>query len=1375
MNIIEIEDTQNDQLGSGIMQQKKEDMIKLQYSQDNQLAFEKPDYFQRDNPQYNLTDDLIFQPFSQEYRARNANELYARLNCGFSSPSEEDDPDEHECDCPSQINFEGMNYIKGLTRKDHTLFEKHFYYCHDKGRINCQSRLVYNSKNKFIKLITPHNKALSEHQLHKIETAIKFRRNRTVEGFISEYDIKEIDEIISKLLIQNRHVTVSNLKIFLSSKIAINQTLPSDQDLNQRLNEIYKKLYNSKDQICEISTLTCDDFGKPPLLFYNNTTRKAEKAYVFYSNPFQTHLIETNKTLQKYQIDLLSKAAPEGFETVLIISIQDMQTRSPICVYFALLETKTKDSLVEVFKSFKKNMKPDPALIVSPYEATVLSALAEAFPQCVVKTCYFNYVKSIWKLACKFGLKEQSLVNRTRGLINYLKVLSLVKEEKIRNNYDKKKKKIFECPQDENSRKYKDFLMEYEKTFMATNVERQVRRSHINCFSMKSWNFYDYTKNLKENALINSYAERMTFTQLKFFCYKTKTLDSFIKAIQECEFSMKEFYEKESKNLQSNQRDILPKNLYDKKWAKRVGTETVFMIRYFGLGKDFLRKFRTEEDLFYISEDEDAEELKQKEKPEPIKSVSRNVNPEDNVRTEAQERSKASFPRKRWYRNNAYSGRGRYRGYGRRNWYNRGYKNNRYGYKYNKGPRNWKRNNNFKDNKIPKVSPKDESSSESNPREEKVIIEEKSLPKKIEVHTIETQDDMSQVVKQKAPEKIQPESISDDKSEACSESKEENSQDSFKRRRYKKDELLQEARKESPKPIAKTLTPMEKIRKVLKEYNCEDFIKILQEDNITDEKALRMNIKELKKLGLPAQPSRQIFQVLHSDKPVNPTPKPICINTQESIAQNLNSYQYTEQPKPNAKHKTLKLQKESMHKINTPLERLKSQSQIRREKFKERMGFTKQKRKRYNKQEIKIITSYKLDSCLKKAEGLKMKKKIDFREKVRKSLQKDCTAKSRPRKRKACLNPENEDEAVSLKCFSENSNCEANKDKNQESQFLSGPDYSKTTRVVKDEEEYDTQNEYDDKHHSQSSHLEEEKSVKMSDVEEDTFLPAKSTINTQGSDNEPKIQPIVPKIEESTQGKHPGFYSESSTQSNQLNQNKLKSFENLINQTCSETENFQNQKSYLNNIGTKVTTCETKINSSNSGTQIKSTKQSVFKTKRHLKAHSPKKLTPLQPSPVPAKPALTLNNSATKPSQSCAPSQKQQPLETPHVAQSQEDSDKISKYSYDNSQSTQTGRKTQSLTAKLKLSKELEQMNNKGEPSDRLKAVMKSLITKLRVQDKGNTSEDRMKKYRRPYHQNFAQGEEKKYDPKQKAANRFRNKNRTKATVKVKHTLKIKE
>ena len=94
-------------------------------------------------------------------------------------------------------------------------------------------------------------------------------------------------------------------------------------------------------------------------------------------------------------------------------------------------------------------------------------------------------------------------------------------------------------------------------------------------------------------------------------------MDTFITALQQCEASLKESFEKQSSNFKFNQRDILPKDLASKVWENRVGQETSYYVRFITYGKDTIKAFTPSDELFYISSYEDDEESEHEAPPVP--------------------------------------------------------------------------------------------------------------------------------------------------------------------------------------------------------------------------------------------------------------------------------------------------------------------------------------------------------------------------------------------------------------------------------------------------------------------------------------------------------------------------------------------------------------------------------------------------------------------------------------------------------------------------------------------------------------------------------------------------------------------------------------
>ena len=114
------------------------------------------------------------------------------------------------------------------------------------------------------------------------------------EGLVKSIDHSELKKTIIDLLIGDRYASTSHLKLALKNKFGQNQSLPREEVLTSFIDEIFKKLYQRNSELSQVLTLSSDPFGKPPIIFYNNTLKDIEKIYIFYSYPFQTNLIKTN-------------------------------------------------------------------------------------------------------------------------------------------------------------------------------------------------------------------------------------------------------------------------------------------------------------------------------------------------------------------------------------------------------------------------------------------------------------------------------------------------------------------------------------------------------------------------------------------------------------------------------------------------------------------------------------------------------------------------------------------------------------------------------------------------------------------------------------------------------------------------------------------------------------------------------------------------------------------------------------------------------------------------------------------------------------------------------------------------------------------------
>ena len=536
---------------------------------------------------------------------------------------------------------------------------------------------------------------------------------------------------------------------------------------------------------------------------------------------------------------------------------------------------------------------------------------------------------------------------------------------------------------------YKEFLKYFERYFMIDKTDDESKRGFVNAFPIRLWNFSHYTKSIKQNALINSNAERFTQLQKEHFSIKDRDLEVFITALQEWETSQKELYENESKNYNYNQRDVLPDNINCKRWEKRIGIETSYWFRFLIYRKEAITSFSNPDYLFYISCDDLTDsDVEEGTDFLPIK-IDSQIDQSNTLKSKTSLASKTSTITSKW---NAQSV----------NKFAESYRNKRKEFASFKPQIKRTQYNNLRDLSKKPIEVNDTQNS---------IIEMPAptikTSKATEIYTIETQEDRDYEIP-KSHKTIQNTEIVKSNARPIkdnynkSDSEMEKEIDSTPEKSYVKDELLIEAQnqwnKESqPKPKSNE-PPMKRVRKILKSYDIEEFYHELVEADINDSNIMRITLRDLTDLGCPSTPAKEIYEELHSTvrKPSIPPEERTITNTQESITQTLDSYQY-DSKKDNLKTKRResvfkKKMKDSgdsskIHKINTPLNKLIGQYKLKKERFLDKVGIRRFKRRRDAKEVRKIIAEDKTNICIDEQQ------RKQFLNQAEKNLQKELNKK----------------------------------------------------------------------------------------------------------------------------------------------------------------------------------------------------------------------------------------------------------------------------------------------------------------------------------------------------------------------------------------------
>ena len=217
-------DSQRNWMKAILHEKYKLDMAKLVCSQDKQIKAHwnvKHNWFIEAKDDHEAT-----KSFSQETKVKDPEKLYTSYYFeGGSQSPERNDVELESWEWPNQIQFEGMMYNKGIWTRDHMIHNIHLYYCVDKERIKCEGTLLYFSDYKNAKIKSMHNKIKDDHKVYKIQNAIENIKCRTKLGFVNELDVRELEQLIWNLTVQNKFLTSSHLMSSINSNYLGNKSL----------------------------------------------------------------------------------------------------------------------------------------------------------------------------------------------------------------------------------------------------------------------------------------------------------------------------------------------------------------------------------------------------------------------------------------------------------------------------------------------------------------------------------------------------------------------------------------------------------------------------------------------------------------------------------------------------------------------------------------------------------------------------------------------------------------------------------------------------------------------------------------------------------------------------------------------------------------------------------------------------------------------------------------------------------------------------------------------------------------------------------------------------------------------------------------------
>jgi hypothetical protein len=220
---------------------------------------------------------------------------------------------------------------------------KHFYYWEDKSRINWKAVGVYDAKVGF-RVRVPHDKRDIDHRVGV--------RNSESRNGVEQVEEEEVGRVMTELVIQNRYASTTDLKLAMKHRVLGGLGMAEDWELAEQMDMIVKKMYFEHSWLSDVTTISKEKFGRNPLMYYNPTTKEAEKVWFFYSSSFQKSLISKNVSLysnlqkphERYQMDLIHTKNIPPFPYLLCINIHDHHIKSPIPVFFCLLPSLTKVS-----------------------------------------------------------------------------------------------------------------------------------------------------------------------------------------------------------------------------------------------------------------------------------------------------------------------------------------------------------------------------------------------------------------------------------------------------------------------------------------------------------------------------------------------------------------------------------------------------------------------------------------------------------------------------------------------------------------------------------------------------------------------------------------------------------------------------------------------------------------------------------------------------------------------------------------------------------------------------------------------------------------------------------------------------------------------
>ena len=245
----------------------------------------------------------------------------------------------------------------------------------------------------------------------------------------------------------------------------------------------------------------------------------------------------------------------------------------------------------------------NPKFVWAPFDASLLTAAKTVFQDARISSCYFYFVKALWKQATKLKLKKKNLIKMTRKLIHAVKSFSLINPKSVDEKYTNLKRKVLNqflslCPRYE-------YLFRYiERCFMLSETEDGVKRGFANMFPIQFWNFQWIKKNIKMNTIINYGAEDFTKIQSRYFAFTNPELDQIVSAFQDLEATKKIEFEDKPRDIQAVEENSIELGQDIEKWEMRVGHETSYCVRFLKNDDSIHKRSVHEYNGFYVSEDE---------------------------------------------------------------------------------------------------------------------------------------------------------------------------------------------------------------------------------------------------------------------------------------------------------------------------------------------------------------------------------------------------------------------------------------------------------------------------------------------------------------------------------------------------------------------------------------------------------------------------------------------------------------------------------------------------------------------------------------------------------------------------------------------------